>query len=641
MKKFRYWQSLVLFLFFCLLDSHTEAQCLTDANWQKLPKHPRLFANNARIASLKLQNDGVSNNLLFILKNEAEKTLLMDKIVYPTGTKFKFEAVRNVQGRILTLALSYRIFSDKRYLERAKAELLQLAELPDWCPSHFLDVGEAAMAAGVGLDWLHDDLTADERAKITQAIIKNALLPSLEAKEAANNKSWVNGNFNWNPVCHAGLTMAALAIAENEPKLARQIVERGIINLPFAGEAYAPDGSYPEGPSYWSYGTSFYVFEIEALRTVLGTACGLDTMAGFLKTADFNNQMVAPTGIDFNYSDYHIENLNEPIMLWFGRETGRADLVDNELTDINRLYEAIKTPKSTENRQKIALSRHLALEILWWQPSLKTNSQQPPPRHWTAKGGLPLGVIRSNFYDANASFIAIKGGTPNYSHGHIDVGSFILEADSVRWAVDLGTESYDKMRAAKLDLWNYSQNSSRWTTFRVGAEGHNILRFNNGKQGISGFGTIEKRPNTDGDTTSRLLREGSLGSNIMDLTTLYKSQVEKVTRTITLLDNRSMIIEDEWTTATDSVTTSFQWLTLAKATLKPYGVLLEQNGKSLMLKVKTARSNVLPDIVIEDVSTSKTVQDSDNVGLSRIVIRVKTPPKSTSGLVVTAIPSSQ
>jgi hypothetical protein len=88
-------------------------------------------------------------------------------------------------------------------------------------------------------------------------------------------------------------------------------------------------------------------------------------------------------------------------------------------------------------------------------------------------------------------------------------------------------------------------------------------------------------------------------------------------------------------------TASFQWLTLAKATLKPSGVLLEQNGKSLMINVKIPRSKVRPEIVIEDVSKSKTVQDSDNLGLSRIVIRVKTPPKSTSGLVVTAIPSSK
>ncbi len=602
------------------------SKTLTDADWQKLPEHPRLFANNARIASLKLQKDEVSKHLLALLKADATQKLLWDKMVYPTQKKFKFEAVRNVQGRILSCALSYRLFGDRRYLERAKSELLQLAELPDWCPTHFLDVGEAAMAAGVGFDWLYGELTAEERLKVVDAIVKKALLPSLESKEAPHNQSWVNGNFNWNPVCHAGLTIAALAIAEEMPSLARQIVERGIQNIPYAGAEYAPDGSYPEGPSYWSYGTSFYVLEIEALRTVLGNTCGLEKMEGFLKTADFKNQMIAPTGEDFNYSDYHKESSNEPILLWFGKETSRLDLVENELKYIKKIYNSNNRPS---DNSKIELHRHFALEVLWWQPSLLGQHRVFPKRHWTAKGGLPLSVIRSDFGDAHASFMAMKGGTPHYSHGQMDVGSFILEADSVRWAVDLGSESYDKMRAARLDLWNYAQNSSRWTTFRVGAEGHNILRFNNALQAVTGFGTIEPCP----DST------GIVGGDKMDLSTLYKSQVDKVTRTIQLFENRSMVIEDEWVTDSNSVEVTFQWLTFARATLKPYGILLEQNGKSMQLKVDTGPINKFPEIVIEAASQAKNLQDSDNPGLSRIVIRLKTPAKSTSRMKVTAIPN--
>ncbi|MBC7889643.1 MAG: hypothetical protein H7Z13_17345, partial [Ferruginibacter sp.] len=78
--------------------------CITDSQWQNLPRHPRLFANNARIDKLKLQKDAVTKDLLLLLKNNAEKTLLSPRIEYPT-TGFKFGAVRNVQGRILTLGL--------------------------------------------------------------------------------------------------------------------------------------------------------------------------------------------------------------------------------------------------------------------------------------------------------------------------------------------------------------------------------------------------------------------------------------------------------------------------------------------------------------------------------------------------------
>jgi hypothetical protein len=68
--------------------------------------------------------------------------------------------------------------------------------------------------------------------------------------------------------------------------------------------------------------------------------------------------------------------------------------------------------------------------------------------------------------DPFAVFLAIKSGTPIVSHGHMGVGSFILEVNGVRWTLDLHGESYDKIRAAKHDLRNYAQDSNLWTTFK-------------------------------------------------------------------------------------------------------------------------------------------------------------------------------
>lgn len=120
---------------------------------QNMSEHPRLFANQTKLSLLKTQKDEASKQLLKLLKIEADKYLEADKIVYPS-TGFKFYVLRQVQGRILALSLAYRVFGEKKYFERAKKELLEISELPDWCPSHFLDVGEGALAAGIGLDWL-------------------------------------------------------------------------------------------------------------------------------------------------------------------------------------------------------------------------------------------------------------------------------------------------------------------------------------------------------------------------------------------------------------------------------------------------------------------------------------------------------
>ena len=57
-----------------------------------------------------------------------------------------------------------------------------------------------------------------------------------------------------------------------------------------------------------------------------------------------------------------------------------------------------------------------------------------------------------------------------------------------------------------------------------------------------------------------------------------------------------------------------------------------------MLKIEVSDSKVKPEILIEDVSKAKNVQDSDNPGISRIVIRFKTAAKSKALLRVTATP---
>ena len=602
--------------------------------------HPFLFASNSRITTIRAQTDEVSKQLLFIIKSDAEKRLAGKPVAYMNNAS-NMGASRDVQGRIISLALAYRLFNDARFLARAKAELLHLAALQDWGRAHFLDVGEAALAAGIGYDWLYNYLTIAERNFVAEAIKNNALLPSLQVKEMPDNGSWVNGNFNWNPVCHGGLIVGALAIAESEPELSKQIVDRAIKNIPIAGDAYSPDGAFAEGPSYWSYGTTFYVLAIEALRTALGTSAGLEKIPGFLQTASYNIQMTGPTGEEYNYSDYHTENLNEPVMLWFAHETNQPGLLKDELKHIRQLAENWQHAGTPMPGNNIQQSRHTPLAILWWNPARLNQAPAAMPKpgtsnkhnindpalHWTAGGLMPIGVMRSAWNDSMATFVAIKGGTPNNSHGHMDAGSFILEAIGVRWAIDLGTERYDNMRAAKLDLWNYAQNSNRWSTFRCGPEGHNILRFNNERQLITGNAAIKEIPFA-----------GGVMGNEANLTPLYANLASNVTRTILLHPDRSVSIRDGWTLKDSTTAVHFQWLTKAKVTPYKTGFLLEQNGRWLQVNIEAPASGVTIDI--EDVSEPRNLQDSPNPGVSRIVIKQTTAAGARGKLFLRAYPAT-
>jgi hypothetical protein len=291
----------------------------------------------------------------------------------------------------------------------------------------------------------------------------------------------------------------------------------------------------------------------------------------------------------------------------------------------------MSTGANSKPSKKVVASRHIPLEILWWDRALlNSKSQLKAPLHWIALGEFSMGVMRSEWDNNKASYVALKGGTPYNSHGHMDAGSFILEANGVRWAIDLGTENYGKMREAKLDLWNYSQNSSRWSTFRVGSESHNILRFDNEPQEIDGRAVVTELPDVN----------GTMG-NTADLSSLYSKKTKQVRRIILLHPDHSVSLKDEWITKDRAVEVSWQLLTRAKVKKIPTGLLLEQGGQSLHLKIEEPLPMDNLTIEILDVSKSKKTQDSDNPGVSRIDIKLRTPASSNDKLFIRAIPGKE
>jgi hypothetical protein len=480
--------------------------------WTNLPTHPRLFANadqwqtlRARL-SLTASNpeslapsptssttaDLVSARLFALIRARAESILALPPVVIAQRKRGALagtilEPAREIQRRVLALAATARLTGDARFRDRALAEIRLLTALPDWNPAVFLDTAEATLAVAVGYDWLYDTLTPVERDTLASALIEKGLRASFDSP--AKFLSWVRGSNNWNQVCHGALVIGALAVADREPALAQRTVQRAIDELHSSAKAYAPDGVYPEGPMYWAYGTTFHVAMLAALESALGDRCGLDEFPGFLATPDYLNQVTAPGSDTFNYADSSAHRGFEPALFWFARRLRQPAAIRWELDYLGKLAAAAKLSSSSDAR-----SRHLPLALLWWDPALAALPAAPPPLNWKGEGPVPIAVHRSAWSDPRAVYVAIKGGKPAVSHGHMDVGSFILEADGVRWAVDAGSQSYTTAYQAGIDstLWSFKQDSPRWTIFRLGPEGHNLLRFDGAPQRVTAFAPITR-----------------------------------------------------------------------------------------------------------------------------------------------------
>ncbi len=590
---------------------------LPDNVWDRVPAHPRLFADAARWETLKKQiaTDEVSRQVFAVVRATAERVLDLPPVEYVDKGAFWHGPMRQAQGRIMSLSLAYRLTGDVRFLTRAKLEMKTMAALPNWYPQHFLDTAEGALGMAVGLDWLHDALTAEERGQFATAIIEKALSASLLVGE---EKTWVAGNNNWTAVCQGGLVIGALAVAEREPALARQIVERALKHLPRYAVLYAPAGAYSEGPDYWAYGTTFYALTAEALRTTFGTTCALERAPGFLHTADYTRQMTAPSGGLFNFADNGSGLGVEPIMFWFARELRRADLIEHDFAQLKSLAEAVTSGTSRDDG-----SRMIALALLWRDPSFAATTRVPRPLTWWSEGGAqPQAVMRSAWGDPRATFVGIKAGCADDSHAHMDIGSFILEANGVRWAVDLGRESYPHARAngiANAELFGTKQESRRWSIFRCGPESHNLLRFDNAPQRVDAKAEI--RPAEGGFT--------------VELSPVVDDQVVSAQRRFTLRPDRSVVIRDDWKTGDGATDVSWQWLTVAAVTREPDGFTLRQSGQTLRLR---ATGSTPLDFAVEDVAQARNKFDSPNPGLNRLLIRLRTPAGSAGSLLVAAIP---
>ncbi|MHC4170726.1 MAG: heparinase II/III domain-containing protein, partial [Planctomycetota bacterium] len=346
--------------------------------------------------------------------------------------------------------MAFHLTGDTKYVDRCEKEMLAVAKFSDWNPSHFLDVAEMTFAIAIGYDWLYDELSEPSRAKIRSAIIEKGVALPFNSR----HKGWVKSRNNWGQVCHGGLTAGALAILEDEPELAARTVHNALHNVTYSMAAYAPNGSYPEGPGYWSYGTSYNVLLIAVLESAMGTDFGLTGAPGFSETGQYLSLTTGPSGLFFNYADGGAGRGTQPSLFWFASRYERPDWLlgehDRLKSDIDRM------------KRSPGAGRLIPLALLW----MNNGADAPDirmPLHWFSESETPITVHRSSWTDPEAVFVGVKAGSPSANHGQMDSGSFVLDADGVRWAMDLGAEGYHGIESRGMNLWDRSQDSDRWT----------------------------------------------------------------------------------------------------------------------------------------------------------------------------------
>ncbi len=523
------------------------------------PEHPRLIITGADWDDIRhrRESDPQLDALLKRVVEEARATLTGPTIIYKKDGKRLLAVSRETFRRVQLCSFAYRVTGEKVFLDHAEKDLLTVAAFNDWNTKHFLDTAEMTAAVAIGYDWLFADLPSATRSTLRQAMIEKGLTPGLNT-----NYFWTHATMNWNQVCYGGLTLGALAIADEEPAIARQMLTLAKKNNPNGLEPYAPLGVYPEGPGYWNYGTTYQVLMISALESALGTDWNLSKSLGFLASAAALIEQIGPTGRAFNFSDGHDSVVFDPTIFWFAQRLKDPTIVYSQ----NRILRQ-KLSGSPNGRHDDSLNPLLAL----WCKGLPEEIPAPTfPLTWFGDGPNPIGILRSSWTDANAMFLAVKGGSASLNHAHMDAGSFVLDADGVRWASDLGAQDYLSVESKGWALFNMSQNSDRWRVFRLNNFSHNTLTLGGLLHHVKGDARITRF------TTN---------SATIDLSEIFSGQASNVVRQFFIGENRSVRIRDEITSAQPGLSIRWQMVTAAKINLKMNQAMLRLNGKTLAAKI--------------------------------------------------------
>jgi hypothetical protein len=532
-----------------------------------LPDHPRLFwtAKDEAAVREKIKSDKQMKAVWDAVRLTADEMLTEPVVVYRKDGRRLLGRSREALGRIMHLGFAFRLTGDQRYAVRAMAEMKAVAAMSDWNPPHFLDTAEMTLALAVGYDWLYAQLSPELRQASREAIEKKGLGPYLKSEKALG---WEHGRNNWNQVCHAGMVAGALALLEDNPDRAAEVVRRAITGLPYAMQVYNPAGTYPEGPGYWNYGTTFNVLLISMFESVFGTDFDLSRSPGFLKSGEFMLNIIGPTRRTFNFSDCGSGTGFSPAMTWFAARTGRPELLWFETALLESKLASIRDSHGREQGD-----RCFPLVLVWAKADLKR--QEPATRNWLGQGQNPLGVFRSSWTDPNAVFLAIKAGTPSASHAHLDIGSFVLDADGVRWSLDLGAQDYNALEQRGVNLWDARQGSERWSIFRYHNRGHSTLLIDDAEQVVTSKAPI-----------SEFSADPKNAYAVVDLSATYAGQLAGATRRFALEPDRRVVIEDQLTGGAKLA--QVRWGMVTPARLKtdgPNRAWLEKDGKRLRFEV--------------------------------------------------------
>ncbi|MBC8468975.1 MAG: heparinase II/III family protein [Planctomycetes bacterium] len=362
-----------------------------------------------------------------------------------TGNRTRWQKVSGIRrGRIRTLALAECLENKGRFIPAFEEIVRVLCSERTWVmPAHdakltnFNQISTDIDLGSSGLAWslaTADYLLADKLSPKIRRIIHNHLDERIFEPYRAmvmgkrSQNWWMTGTNNWNAVCLAGVTGAALAVIDPPEQRAFFIAAAEHYSKYFL-DGFTDDGYCSEGLGYWNYGFGYYIMLSEMIHQATGGKVDLLQNNKAKQAATFGANIKIINDVYPAFADCSIRTQPSSNLMYFiSRRLGLALRSWEQIDPVSpsgSLYQSMmySFPNSASRT-----------------PLSQGSSQGPGIRSWFDEAGIL--ISRPNSNSSSQLAVALKGGHNQEHHNHNDVGSFVVVLGDKPLLIDPGGEVY-------------------------------------------------------------------------------------------------------------------------------------------------------------------------------------------------------
>jgi hypothetical protein len=361
-----------------------------------------------------------------------------------TGSRRRWQrAAGRRRWRLRALVLAECVEGRGRFLPAIEETLAALCAEKTWVmPAHDrslanfrgervdIDLGSSALAWDLATadHLLGSRLNGAARALIRREVGRRVLEPFRRMVTGEREGNWwLRTTNNWNAVCLAGVTGAALALEPSRQTRALHVVAAEAYSRNFL-RGFPPDGYCTEGLGYWNYGFGHYVLLAETVRQA--TAGGVDLLRrdGIEAPAGFGARIEIAEGVYPAFADCRPGTRPDERTMWF----------------VGRIF-GLGVPRYRDY-DPVGPGGGLAEAMLYSFPNAASATEPARAgggrgiRTWFDHGGVL--ICRPAPDAAGGLAVALKGGHNAEHHNHNDVGSYVVVSGGQAVLVDPGSEVY-------------------------------------------------------------------------------------------------------------------------------------------------------------------------------------------------------